>query len=179
VGTRRLTLLRHAQAEPMDACAEDFERALTHRGTIEAKEIAARIAARGMAPDLILASPAERAWSTAQIVAGACDIDVSQVICARELYLATPETIWRLLAAQRAEVGHILICAHNPGLSHLASRFGPTPQRRSLPTAGLATALWRSAHWHPLQPEEADICHVEDRRTRRIRGSRGRSQAGS
>ena len=36
MGTLRLTLLRHAQAEPIDAGTEDFERGLTHRGTIEA-----------------------------------------------------------------------------------------------------------------------------------------------
>jgi len=162
VGTLRLTLLRHAQAEPMDACAEDFERALTHRGTIEAREIAARILARDLAPDLILASPAERAWSTAQIVADACDLDVSQVVCARELYLAAPEAVWRLLAGQNAGIDHILICGHNPGLSHVASRFGPKRQRRSLPTAGFATALWRNAHWHTLQPETADSCDTDD-----------------
>ena len=29
-----------------------------------------------------------------------------------------------------------------PGLSQVASRLGPKPQRRTLPTAGLATAVW-------------------------------------
>ena len=32
MGTRRLTLLRHGKAQSIDACAEDFERALTRRG---------------------------------------------------------------------------------------------------------------------------------------------------
>lgn len=162
MGTLRLTLLRHAQAEPIDAGTEDFERGLTHRGTIEAKEIAARIIARDLAPDLILVSPAERAWSTAEIVADACDLDVSQVRCARELYLATPEATWRLLARQDAGIGHILICGHNPGLSHTASRLGPKPQRRSLPTAGFATAVWHNAHWHTLKPETAHSCNMDD-----------------
>ena len=40
---------------------------------------------------------------------------------------------------------HILICGHNPGLSEVASRLGPKPQRRTLPTAGLATAVWHHA----------------------------------
>ena len=146
----------------MDACAEDFERALTHRGTIEAREIAAHLLAHDLTPDLILASPAERAWSTALIIAGACDLDVSRVICARELYLAAPEALWRLLAEQDSGIDHILVCGHNPGLSQAASRFGPKPQRRSLPTAGFATALWRNAHWHSLQPETADSCEMDD-----------------
>ncbi len=162
MGTLRLTLLRHGEAQPNDACTEDFERALTHRGTIEAKEIAARMLARNLAPDLILVSPAERAWSTAEIIADACELDVSQVRCARELYLASPEATWRLLARQDPGVGHILICGHNPGLSEIASRLGPKPQRRSLPTAGFATAVWHNASWHTLQPETAQSCKIDD-----------------
>src|SRR5277367_736921 len=69
VGTRRLTLLRHGEAQAPDSCPEDFERALTRRGNIEAHQIAARIVHRDLIPDLILVSPAERAWTTAEIVA--------------------------------------------------------------------------------------------------------------
>ena len=32
MGPRRLTPLRHAQAQPIDSCAEDFERTLTVNG---------------------------------------------------------------------------------------------------------------------------------------------------
>ncbi len=98
MGTRRLTLLRHGKAQSIDACAEDFERALTRRGCIEAREMAMRIVYRDLIPDLILVSPAERAWATAEIIADACELDAKQVQCARELYLATPEATWRLLA---------------------------------------------------------------------------------
>ncbi len=162
MGTRRLTLLRHGEAQPLDSCPEDFERALTRRGSIEAQEIAARIIERDLIPDLILVSPAERAWSTAEIIADACEIDAKQVQCARELYLATPETTWRLLARRDPALEHILICGHNPGLSQVASRLGPQPQRRNLPTGGLATAVWMDASWDTLQPETASICELED-----------------
>ncbi len=162
MGTRRLTLLRHGKAQPIDACAEDFERALTRRGCIEAREMAARIVYRDLIPDLILVSPAERAWATAEIVAAACELDARQVQCARELYLATPETTWRLLARRDPTLSHIMICGHNPGLSQIASRFGPKRQRRELATAGIATAYWRDAQWATLQPESADICELDD-----------------
>jgi phosphohistidine phosphatase len=162
VGSRRLTLLRHGQAQAIDTCPEDFERTLTRRGCIEAHEMAARIVHRSLIPDLILVSPAERAWSTAEIIAGACELDSKQVQCARELYLATPETTWRLLARCDAALGHILICGHNPGLSQVASRFGPKPQRRNLPTGGLATAVWHHATWESLQPETASSCELDD-----------------
>lgn len=162
MGTRRLTLLRHGKAEAADACAEDFERALTHRGAIEAQKMAACLVQRNLIPDLLLVSPAERAWATAEIVASACELDPKQIQCARELYLGSPETAWRLLAHCAASLRHIMICGHNPALSQIASRFGPAPQRRELPTAGIATAAWRSGDWQTLQPESADSCDLED-----------------
>jgi phosphohistidine phosphatase len=162
VGTRRLTLLRHGKAQSIDACAEDFERALTRRGSIEAREMAARIVYRGLIPDLILVSPAERAWATAEIVAAACELDPKQVQCARELYLATPEATWRLLARRDPALRHIMICGHNPGLSQIASRLGPKPQPRELATAGIASAVWNAAHWESLQPETAISCDLDD-----------------
>jgi phosphohistidine phosphatase len=162
VGPRRLTLLRHGQAQPIDSCAEDFERELTRRGTIEAQEIAARIVQRNWIPDLILVSPAERAWSTAEIVAGICDIDAKQIQGARELYLATPETLWRVLTHRAGSSKHVMICGHNPGLSQVASRFGPTPQALELPTAGIASAHWHHGDWATLQPETAESCELDD-----------------
>lgn len=162
MGTRRLTLLRHGKAQSIDFCAEDFERALTRRGCIEVGEMAARIVYRDLVPDLILVSPAERAWATAEIVAQACEMDAQQVQCARELYLATPETTWRLLTACDAAFIHIMICGHNPGLSQIASRLGPKPQARELPTAGIASAVWHNAQWQSVQPESADHCDMDD-----------------
>jgi phosphohistidine phosphatase len=162
VVARRLTLLRHGQAQALDSCPEDFERTLTRRGEIEAQEIAERIVRRNLIPDLILVSPAERAWSTAEIVASACDLDPKQLQCARELYLATAETTWKVLARRDSALRHILICGHNPGLSQVASRLGPIPTRRNLPTAGLVTAVWLNAQWDALEPETAASCEMDD-----------------
>jgi phosphohistidine phosphatase len=155
-------LLRHGKAEAVDAYPEDYERPLTHRGGIEAQEMGSRLVKRNLIPDLILVSPAERAWATAEIIAAACELDAKQVQCARELYLATPERTWQLLAHRGASLNHILICGHNPGLSLIASRFGPKPERRELPTAGIATAVWLHGEWATLQPETADSCEMND-----------------
>jgi phosphohistidine phosphatase len=162
VGSRRLTLLRHGKAEPADAYPEDFERPLTHRGTLEAQEMATRLLHRNLVPDLVLVSPAERAWATAEILAKICELDAKQVQCARELYLASPEKTWRLLAQRAASITHILICGHNPGLSQVASRLGPKVQPRELATAGIATAVWQHGDWATLQPETADSCETDD-----------------
>ncbi len=162
MGPLRLTLLRHGQAQPIDSCPEDFERSLTRRGIKEATEMGARLVHRNLIPDLVLVSPAERTWATAAIIAGACELDGKQVQCARELYLATAQTTWRLLVRRDWAVGHVLVCGHNPGLSQVASRLGPTPQTRELPTGGLATALWHHGAWTSIEPETASHCELDD-----------------
>jgi phosphohistidine phosphatase SixA len=58
-----------------------------------------------------------------------------------------------------------MICGHNPGLSQIASRLGPKPQARELPTAGIASAVWRNAQWETLQPESAISCELDDPET--------------
>jgi phosphohistidine phosphatase len=160
--SRRVTLLRHGEAQALDSSPEDFERELTRHGTAEAQEIALRIVRRNLIPDLILVSPAERAWSTAEIVAGECELDPKQVQCARELYLAMPEGVWALLRRRDSALRHILVCGHNPGLSQVASRFGPAPERRNLPTGGLVTAVWTHGEWASLEPETASSCEALD-----------------
>ncbi len=55
-----------------------------------------------------------------------------------------------------------MICGHNPGLSQIASRFGPKPQARELPTAGIASAVWHNLPWAALQPEAAVSCDLDD-----------------
>ena len=80
---------------------------MTRRGNIEAHEIAARIVHRDLIPDLILVSPAERAWSTrstasstpARATAAALGTPIhsraafaSAMRCAARLPLSTEET---------------------------------------------------------------------------------------
>ncbi len=160
MGTLRLTLLRHGQARPTEAYATDFERALTMRGRREAAAVGRRLYDEKLVPDLILASPALRTSTTAEIVARTCRVDGALIHAAPEFYLASPEAIWRQILELRESARHVLICAHNPGLSQLASRFGPTPERRELPTAGTASALWAGAAWATLTPESASGCDI-------------------
>ncbi|GAC1310041.1 MAG: histidine phosphatase family protein [Steroidobacteraceae bacterium] len=160
--TLRLTLLRHAQAQSADNYPEDLERPLTRRGGIEAREMAQRLLRRALIPDFILVSPAERTWATASILATLCEIDPKQMQCSRRLYLATPETVWDVLTRRDWGCGHVLICGHNPGLTQIAGRFGPAPQPRDLPTAGVATAVWHRAKWTTLQPETAARCDTDE-----------------
>ena len=124
--------------------------------------MAARLKRRHRAPTLILVSPAERTWATAQILAEVCELDEDQIHCERELYMASTDAIWQIVSGQKASALHLLVCGHNPSLSALASRFGPKQQKRELSTAGMASALWPDGHWDELSPRSAIACDLDD-----------------
>jgi len=160
VDSRRLTLLRHGHAEPAREDREDFDRPLSSAGISEATRAAERIRADHHLPDLIVASPARRTSSTAGILAEMLGVAANRLQFLPKLYLASGGLIWRLLPSLDPAARHVLICGHNPGLSDLASCFGPLPRRRELPTAGRVSAIFRDQAWISLEPGAALRCDV-------------------
>lgn len=60
-----LLLLRHGQAQDFGADGTDASRDLTSKGEGQARAAGVALAALGLAPDVVLASPKVRAWRTA------------------------------------------------------------------------------------------------------------------
>jgi phosphohistidine phosphatase len=155
MGTLRLTLLRHAHAQPPTAGAEDFVRPLTARGRAEATEMGKRLAQAGLVPDLILASSAQRTQMTVQLLAAACSLSQGRIRYLDELYNATARRIWETALSNAGKSAHLLVCGHNPGISRLASGLGADPEALDLPPAGLFTGLWHHDGWKSLRMAEA------------------------
>jgi phosphohistidine phosphatase len=162
MGPLRLTLLRHGQAQAPEDSARDFDRPLTRRGRDDARSMGRRLAAAGWVPDLVLASPAVRTATTAQIVAGEFGIHIRHIEYPEELYAATADGLWRAICRTPHGTGHVLLCGHNPAISELASRLGPRPERRSLAPAAYASAHWRAGRWQQLEPGTADACERQE-----------------
>lgn len=141
---RRLTLLRHGHAVAQ-ADHDDFERPLDARGRLEAAHAAAKIVSELEAPDLMIASAALRTQQTATIVREhALTAGISlRLVTERRLYHASSTTLLVVLSELPADVRHLLLVGHNPGISELALRFADAllgPDRFN----GFATAGWCS-----------------------------------
>ena len=87
---KRIYFIRHAEAQSSNG--SDFERALSHAGELCAIKLGEKLRSLGLAPDLIITSPAIRALHTAQIIANALDA-TKRVASLRELYDAS---LWDL-----------------------------------------------------------------------------------
>ncbi|MEO8306926.1 MAG: histidine phosphatase family protein [Pseudomonadota bacterium] len=134
-----LTLVRHAHAEWPDYAGKDFDRPLTQRGMEDALTSAREILAAQLPPDLLLSSTARRARDTAQILAREFGLATGALRFTDRLYNATADTLEAAAQDAGGRSGHIMMVAHNPGISDFARRLTGNSTLALLPTAGWVT----------------------------------------
>jgi phosphohistidine phosphatase len=153
-----LSLLRHAKSSWEDASLADFGRPLAKRGETAAPRMGAFIARHGLAPDLILCSPAVRTRQTLDLVLPYLG-DSPTVVYEDSFYLAAPSALLARLRKIDGEVGHAMIIGHDPGLQRLALELageGEADMLRAIaakfPTAGLAVIRFKAREWPRIGP---------------------------
>ena len=129
--SRLLILARHAEAS---GGRPDIDRPLTPRGLDDASLMAMRLTTEVTAPQLLLASPAARAWATAQIYGKAFDLTPHPESRIYEASLTT--LLYRIDEAFESHHS-VMIVGHNPALSEAVAYFDVT-FRETLPPAGVA-----------------------------------------
>src|ERR1700686_4784376 len=145
---RRLMLLRHSKTENDAPSGRDRDRRLDDRGRRDAAEIGGWIGRHPPFPDLVLVSPATRAYQTWEIVREAMK-DLApkpQVELVPELYGADPRPLLHAIhAASAGDPRRLMVVGHNPGMHELALALagsGDAAGRKALadnlPTSGLA-----------------------------------------
>jgi phosphohistidine phosphatase len=147
---RRLTLMRHADARWKDATLSDLERPLNRRGTGAAESMARRLLELELIPDLVLVSPARRTQQTAEIVARELALPARRVRRAEDLYLASAPDLLRIAQDTGPRVMHLLVVAHNPGVSELVRLLVPQGDREGLRTAGLCSIVFECSDWRGI-----------------------------
>jgi phosphohistidine phosphatase len=155
-------LLRHGKSDWSDPATPDFERPLTGRGEKNARSIGGLLASLKRRPDLILASPAERARRTAEIVAGRISLAARRIVWDKSLYEGSADEIIRLLMSLSNDIRTPLVVGHNPAMERAAVTiiFGRMKIDDSvvpirIPTAGLLCFELDAPDWKSLG---ADVC---------------------
>ena len=156
---KTLTLVRHAKSSWDHPELDDRDRPLNKRGERDAPIMGRRIAAAGIRPSLIIASPATRAWSTAKIIAN--EISYPREFLQREskLYHASLDTMLDVLVAQDTEFNSIMLVGHNPGMTTFANYLSPGITN-NLPTAGVLSVSFEQDDWNLYSaPKTELVCY--------------------
>jgi phosphohistidine phosphatase len=152
---RRLYALRHAKSSWDDPGLPDRLRPLARRGRTAVAALARHLRSEGVAPDLVLCSPALRARQTWEGVAPGLPAGTT-VELDDALYGAGAVDLLRRLRDLPPDIDSVLVVGHNPGLEDLTLGLvghGDDALRDRLatkfPTGALAT-LDAPGAWHDL-----------------------------
>jgi phosphohistidine phosphatase len=115
---RQLLLLRHAKSSWDDAKVGDRDRPLSDRGQHAAAIMRRAMRQLGLAPDLVLVSPARRTLQTLEALEPWEETPLVEQIDA--LYLAAPHQLFAVLRDIPETVRSVLVIGHNPGIHDLA-----------------------------------------------------------
>jgi len=158
-----LSFLRHAKSSWDDGSLEDFDRPLAKRGEAAAERMGAYMAAQGVAPELILCSPAVRARQTLDLVlphlAGG-----PTVVHEDALYLAAPSVLLARVRKIEGKVRHVMIVGHDPAMQVLSLELSGSgdPEKlqalaRKFPTAALAVMRFKARKWSKVGPAKGRL----------------------
>ena len=150
---KRLTLMRHGDARWKDAGLKDIERPLNRRGTAAAEAMARRLLELELVPELLLVSPARRTQQTAEIVARGLSIPARRVVREEKLYLAAAIDLLQVVHETGPRISHLLLIAHNPGVSELAAMLVPEGSKSGLATAAVCSIAFNAPGWSALGPQ--------------------------
>lgn len=150
---KHLSILRHAKAQNLDESPTDFDRSLAPRGSKDAHQIGKILADSEPSIDWIVSSPAQRTRETASAVVDVLGFKRG-VVWQDEIYAGNAEGLLKVLAQVPAEMGHVLLVGHNPGVEELTSGLvagSPTRLGISMLPAGLAYLTLEIFAWSKIR----------------------------
>lgn len=110
-----------------------------------------RLAAHGVRPDLIFASPAKRTRKTAQYIAEAVNYPVKDIVFFAAIYEAGVADLLRIIGQAMDEAGCLFLIGHNFAISDLAENL--TGQSLgNVPTCGVVGIEFSSEKWSEILP---------------------------
>ncbi len=156
---KTLYLVRHAKSSWKNPDLADMDRPLNKRGKRDAPRIGLFLKEKNILPDLIISSPANRALTTAKVIAEQIGYPVEKIIENNDLYTFSynPEEITQILAPLSDQYQTVMLFGHNPTFTEAANFFGDK-HFDNVPTCGvvgfqLSIHRWQSIGRDNLQSQ--------------------------
>jgi phosphohistidine phosphatase len=157
---RKLFIIRHAKSSWDHDGLDDIDRPLAQRGLKNAKEMAERLMAKKIVPDLLLTSPANRALNTALIMSKCWGVGPEHLQIHDLLYDARISDIEKVISVVPAEIRNLAIFGHNPSFTLYANHFLKLPLD-NLPTAGVVILTLESKSWDGIRRTNVKGSYVD------------------
>lgn len=145
-------LVRHAKSSWKDASLDDFDRPLNKRGERDAPFMGELLKKNGIKPDVILSSPANRAITTAKIIAKEMGYPEKAIVEDKTVYLATAGELLSIIQDLDDKVNSVMIFGHNPGLTTFGNYLGDK-YNDNIPTCAITGIELNIDDWDDARPD--------------------------
>lgn len=149
-------IVRHGKAVPASINIADNDRLLTDTGVARTWKVAQFMAESKPVIDHIIASPAERAFTTALIIADKLGIQTAKVVADEKLFTGDAADALDLIESLDDSINSVMIVGHNPVITQVANHFA-SPKLDSLPTTGVVSVHLDTEKWADLK--KAKVIH--------------------
>ncbi|HEY9006650.1 MAG TPA: histidine phosphatase family protein [Ohtaekwangia sp.] len=150
---KTLYIVRHAKSSWANPLQDDYDRPLNERGKNDAPRMGKRLKEKDIHPDLIISSPAKRAYSTAKRIAEVLKYAKEKIKTKKSLYHADEEAILSLIQGLKDKYNSVILFGHNPGLTEFVNSFQDAElDIDNVPTCGVVAFQlnidsWKDATW--------------------------------
>lgn len=144
---KTLLLTRHAKTNPAETGISDFDRTLALRAPKDVKLVAKELKALEYEPDLIIASPAIRAYQTAELFAKEFGYTIGHIKFLNYLYgHFTIADLMKDLALIAEKARSVQIIGHNPSIPEIGAELSGS-FIDALPTTGTLVIEFDVKKW--------------------------------
>ena len=148
---KTLVLCRHAKSDwPSDM--DDLDRPLKGRGEKDARRLGKLLHEHDFLPDLIVSSPANRALSTARIIAESTHYP-SEIKVNRSVYFEGVGSLIRVIEGLPNDADTVLIFGHNPTMEQAVSFILKVDTPFAMPTSGMVCIESYITDWSRFQSQ--------------------------
>ncbi|NOX17716.1 MAG: histidine phosphatase family protein [Chlorobi bacterium] len=146
---KKLYICRHGKSSWKFNDLSDFERPLNKRGERDAPKIGEVLNGKKVSPDIILSSPAKRAFTTAKTIVKKLGRSADEIERKEELYGASAGEIMSIIQELPEDADSVMIFGHNPGLTTLNNVLSDK-RIDNLPTCGVAALKLNIDKWKEI-----------------------------
>ena len=117
---KRLLLLRHAESTWDFSSVKDFDRPLNKVGSSDADLIGGKLIQNKIKIDYMLSSGANRAITTAKIIASCIDYSVKSIEINNDIYHSSQDIMMNIINLFPDTYSSVMIVGHNPTFHYLS-----------------------------------------------------------
>ena len=153
---KTLYVVRHAKSSWDDTDLADIDRPLNERGKRDAPRMGKRLKEKDIHPELMLSSPARRAFSTARRIGEVLGYPKSSIKTDKNLYHASDDAILNIVKGITDKYTVVMIFGHNPGLTDFVNLLIESKQFiDNVPTCGVVAFQFDCDSWQQLGRDNA------------------------